>query len=153
MLCFYHLKMKCPFCSTETKVIDKRDSENITRRRRECLNQKCKKRFTTYERVETNLRVIKKDNSREAFDREKLKTGILKACEKRPITEEQIEKAINEIEIKLRSYGIEIESKKIGDLVMKKLKKLDKIAYIRFASVYHEFKDIDEFKNTIKELK
>lgn len=145
--------MKCPFCADETKVIDKRDTENITRRRRECLNLKCQKRFTTYERIETNIRVIKKDGSREAFDREKLKIGMLKACEKRPITEEQIERALSEIEARLRSHGNEVGSKMIGNLVMRKLRKLDKIAYIRFASVYKEFEDINEFKQTIKELK
>ena len=144
--------MKCPFCSAETKVIDKRDTEDITRRRRECLNSKCKKRFTTYERAEINLMVIKKDKRREPFNREKLKTGMIKACEKRPVSQENIEKVINEIEAKLRAYD-EIESKMIGSLVMKKLKKLDKIAYVRFASVYREFEDINEFRKTIKELK
>lgn len=145
--------MKCPFCSSDTKVVDKRDAEDATRRRRECLNARCKKRFTTYERAEINLIVIKKDKRREPFNREKLKIGMIKACEKRPISQEQIEKAINEIETKLRSYGNEVESKAIGELMIRKLKKIDKIAYVRFASVYREFEDIHEFRDTIKELK
>ena len=146
--------MKCIFCSGETKVTDKRDSEGETRRRRECL--KCKKRFTTYERAEElDIIVIKKDKTREPFSREKLKTGILKACEKRPIETEKIDKMLNEIERKLREKvkGKEIESKEIGEEVMKQLKKLDKVAYIRFASVYHEFKDITDFKKAMKEVK
>lgn len=145
--------MICPFCSSDTKVIDKRDVEGLTRRRRECLSQKCRKRFTTYERTEINLMVIKKDSRREHFNRDKLKTGIVKACEKRPISTEDVEKIINEIESRLRSYGTEIKSSTIGELVMHKLKKLDKIAYIRFASVYRDFQDVDEFKKTIRELK
>lgn len=144
--------MKCPYCFNETKVLDKRDAQDITRRRRECLNKKCKKRFTTYERIETNVRVIKKDKRREPFSREKLVAGIIKACEKRPISQETIEKTINEIEAKIRAYGPEVPSKFIGELVMKHLKKLDKVAYIRFASVYREFQDMGDFKKTIKEL-
>jgi transcriptional repressor NrdR len=146
--------MKCIFCGGETKVTDKRDSEGETRRRRECL--KCKKRFTTYERVEEpNFIVIKKDKSRKPFDREKLRTGILKACEKRPIETEQIDKIISEIERKLRNKvrGKEVESKAIGEQVMKELKKLDKVAYIRFASVYQDFKDLSDFKKELRELK
>ncbi len=143
--------MRCPYCTGNTRVLDKRDTENITRRRREC--QKCKKRFTTYERIETNLRILKKDKRREAFDREKLLLGLMKACEKRPVSQETIEKAVAEIEAKLRGYGPEIPSKIIGEMVMKKLKKIDKIAYIRFASVYRAFQDIGDFKKTIKELK
>ncbi|MEM2933180.1 MAG: transcriptional regulator NrdR [Candidatus Pacearchaeota archaeon] len=142
--------MICPYCSGNTKVLDKRDTEDVTRRRRECL--KCGKRFTTYERIETNVRVIKKDNRREPFDREKLLIGIMKACEKRPISQDTIEKAVAEIEAKIRGYGPEIPSRVIGELVMKKLKKLDKVAYIRFASVYREFEDIEDFKETLKEL-
>jgi transcriptional repressor NrdR len=145
--------MICPFCSAETKVIDKRDVEGITRRRRECLNQKCSKRFTTYERVEINLLVVKKDSRREHFSREKLKAGVVRACEKRPVSTEDVERIINEIESRLRVYGTEIKSSTIGELVMHKLKKLDKIAYIRFASVYRDFQDIDEFKRTVRELK
>lgn len=146
--------MKCPFCQyEETKVVDKRDIENLTRRRRECL--KCEKRFTTYERVELEIKVIKKDGSRESFDREKIKKGIEKACEKRPISSEEIEKLIEEVEskiYKIAENGKEIESKKIGEIVMEKLKKIDKIAYIRFASVYREFADIEDFKEELKEL-
>ena len=120
--------MLCPYCSNEeTKVTDKRDSKNETRRRRECL--KCGKRFTTYEKVEpVEIFVIKKDGRRELFSQEKLKTGIIKACEKRPISGEQIEKAISYIEEKLKQHGREVESKIIGELVMRQLKKLDKVA-------------------------
>ncbi|MGB9708306.1 MAG: transcriptional regulator NrdR [Candidatus Pacearchaeota archaeon] len=144
--------MKCPYCSSETKVLDKRDTQDITRRRRECLNKRCKKRFTTYERIETNVRVVKKDKRREPFSREKLILGMVKACEKRPVSQEAIEKAVNEIEAKVRAFGPEVPSKAIGELVMKQLKKLDKIAYIRFASVYREFQDVGDFKRTIKEI-
>jgi len=145
--------MLCPYCSNdETKVTDKRDSKNETRRRRECL--KCEKRFTTYEKIqEVEIFVIKKDSRREAFSREKLKTGITKACEKRPVSTEQIEQVVNLIEEKLKQHGPEIESKIIGELVMRQLKKLDKIAYVRFASVYREFKDIKELEKEIKEIK
>ena len=142
--------MKCPYCnSEESKVVDKRDNPevNITRRRRECLNDKCIKRFTTYERVENlELTVVKKDGRREPFDRQKVVNGLLKACEKRPVPREAIEKAVDEIEAKLRNHqSTEISSKVIGDLTMKKLMKLDKVAYIRFASVYREFSDIESF--------
>ena len=147
--------MKCPFCGfTETKVVDKREQEttDIIRRRRECLQ--CEKRFTTYERIEfVNLTVIKKDNSRERFDRQKLKSGILKACEKRPVSDEDVEKIVDDIELELRSYDTtEIPSRFIGDLVSKKLRKLDKVAYIRFASVYKEFEDIDELHKEVAKL-
>lgn len=146
--------MRCPFCNSErTEVTDKRDVESETRRRRECL--KCKKRFTTYERVETkDLRVIKKDGSREAFDHEKIKKGLIKACEKRPVSLEKIESAVHDIEFKLRSSNKkEVSSKTIGEMIMKSLKKLDEVAYIRFASVYREFKDVNDFKKHLKELK
>jgi len=145
--------MRCIFCDGETKVTDKRDGEGETRRRRECL--KCKKRFTTYERVEEpNFIVIKKDKTREPFNREKVRLGILKACEKRPVETEKIDKIINEIERKLRNKvkGKEVSSKEIGELIIKALKRLDKVAYIRFASVYRDFKDIKDFKKEIKEL-
>ena len=145
--------MRCPFCNhEETQVTDKRDSENETRRRRECL--KCKKRFTTYEKVEVaNLRVIKKDGTRANFDIEKVKRGMIKACEKRPVSLEEIEQAAREIETKLaESNKKEIKSETIGEFVMKALKKLDKIAYIRFASVYRDFKDVSDFKKEIKSL-
>lgn len=145
--------MRCILCGGETKVTDKRDSDSETRRRRECL--KCGKRFTTYERAEDlNLIVIKKDKRREQFSREKLKAGILRACEKRPVETEKIDNMINEIEMKLRDKmkGKEIETKAIGEIVMKALKKLDKVAYIRFASVYKDFKDVDDFKDAVKEV-
>ena len=144
--------MLCPYCSNdETKVTDKRDSKNETRRRRECLN--CKRRFTTYEKVEpVEIFVIKKDGRREPFSREKLKSGIMKACEKLSVSGEQIDKAIFEIEEKLKQHGREVSSKLIGELVMRQLKKLDKVAYVRFASVYKDFHDIDDFKKEIKEV-
>jgi len=148
------IKIKCPYCYyEETKVLDKRETEDslITRRRRECL--KCKKRFTTYERIETDLVVIKKDGRREKFSREKLKTGILKSLEKRPISVEQVDKIINNIEANLRNKSTaEISSQIIGELVMKKLKTIDKVAYIRFASVYREFEDPSSFIEEIKIL-
>jgi len=146
--------MKCIFCSSETKVTDKRDSDGETRRRRECL--KCGKRFTTYERIEEpNFIVIKKDKSREPFSREKLRIGIDKAFEKRPIETEKIDSLINEIESRLREKikGKEVESQIIGELIIKALKKLDKVAYIRFASVYKDFKDVQDFSKEIKEVK
>jgi len=147
--------MKCPFCnSADTKVLDKRDSEDysVTRRRRECL--KCEKRFTTYERVEDlNLMVIKKNGDRQQFDRQKLRSGITKSCEKRPISQEQIEELINNIEVTLRTEETtEISSPKIGEIVMQKLKKLDKISYIRFASVYREFADLESFEKELDKL-
>ncbi len=146
--------MKCLYCNNErTEVTDKRDVEQETRRRREC--PKCKKRFTTYERIETkNLRVIKKDGTRELFDSEKIKRGIIKACEKRPVSLDKIDTAVHEIENKLKdSNKKEVSTEVIGELVMKALKKLDEVAYIRFASIYREFKDINDFKKQIKELK
>lgn len=148
--------MKCPYCFTkETKVVDKRESgenRDETRRRRECL--KCHKRFTTYEKLaELDIFVVKKDKRREPFSREKIKNGILKACEKRPVSHEQVEKIINEIKEKARNRGKEIQSSWIGELVMQKLKKLDNIAYMRFASVYKEFADISDFKNFLNEVK
>ncbi|MBD3310271.1 transcriptional repressor NrdR [Candidatus Woesearchaeota archaeon] len=146
--------MKCPYCgSADTKVLDKRDSDDMqaTRRRRECL--KCNKRFTTYERVEIDLRVIKKDSRMEQFDREKLKRGIMEACEKRPVSMAKIEKLLDDIENELRSHEThEIPSEMIGELVMDKLKGMDKVAYVRFASVYRQFKDVSEFAKEIKGL-
>ena len=145
--------MKCPYCShTKFSVTDKRDSPSGIRRRRECL--KCKKRFTTYEKIEIGeAYVIKKDGRREKFQREKLEKGIERAFEKRPISQEKIQKMINEIEEQIRKRGKKgIKSFIIGDLVSKKIKKLDKVAYIRFASVYRDFQDVKEFKREIKEL-
>ncbi len=147
--------MICPFCAYEgTKVVDKREGSGgkTTRRRREC--QKCARRFTTFERVETlDLLVIKKDGRREIFDRSKLRSGIIKSCEKREISAENIEKVVDEVEAILRkSNASEISSKAVGELVTKKLKKLDKVAYIRFASVYREFADIGDFERELSRL-
>lgn len=146
--------MICPYCNnTETKVTDKRDGQGITRRRRECL--KCEKRFTTYERVELDLSVIKKNGNREKFDIEKVRKGVEKSLEKRPVSSEQIEDLIQSIEAKIRSVAKDkdIPTSRVGEVIMEKLKKVDKVAYIRFASVYREFADIDDFKDEIKKLK
>lgn len=147
--------MICPFCNQEsTRVVDKRESPNgkSTRRRREC--QKCARRFTTFERVETlDLLVVKKEGKREAFDRLKIRSGIIKACEKRPVSSEEIEKILDEIEAEVRKEAVdEISSKRIGEFVSKKLKKLDEIAYIRFASVYRQFADISDFEKELSKL-
>lgn len=144
--------MQCPFCSNpETKVMDKRDADSVTRRRRECL--KCEKRFSTKEAVERGeFKVIKKNGNRELFERAKVRSGIEKASEKRPVSEEQIEKMVNVIEEKLRRKGGEVPTSMIGEFVSKELKKADKIAYIRFASVYRDFTDVSDFKKEIKEL-
>jgi len=147
------VKMQCPYCKTpDSRVIDSREAEDTVRRRREC--PKCEKRFTTYERVEkTDLVVLKKDGRREPFSVEKLKAGVIKACEKRPIRTEKVECLCEEVEMALKKREkTEIPSSVIGELVMKKLKKLDEIAYVRFASVYKEFKNLDELKREIKEL-
>ena len=147
--------MICPYCSSDaTKVVDKRPSDDKTfRRRREC--EKCEKRFTTYERIEmVPLTIIKKDGRREEFDRNKVRIGIMHACEKRPINQERIEKIVDEVENELRNMdSVEIKSKVIGDMVSEKLKSLDEVAYIRFASVYKKFKDIESFEKELKELK
>lgn len=147
--------MKCPYCShEETQVIDTRETENLetTRRRRECL--KCNKRFTTYERVEeAEIIVVKKDGKRERFERKKLTNGILKACEKRSIPIEKIEKLVDEVESDLRKRdSVEVESKVVGEIVMRKLKAMDKVAYIRFASVYKEFEDLEKFEEELEKL-
>ena len=147
--------MLCPYCnSNQTSVLESRDSEDgaVTRRRRECL--KCGKRFTTYERVEmVDLKVVKKDGRKEDFDREKLKTGIMKACEKRPVNEKEIEGITDDIELRLLNRkSTEISSSDIGRMVLTRLKKLDKIAYLRFASVFLEFESVSEFKEVIKEI-
>ncbi len=143
--------MFCPFCQKETKVVDKRDTESITRRRRECLS--CKKRFTTYERPEILVMVVKKDGRRERYDRQKIKNGMLKACEKRTVSQESIEKAIDSIESEIRDLGNEVKSSSIGEMIMNRLKSLDKVAYIRFASVYRSFDDITSFEKEVKMLK
>ncbi|OGD87674.1 transcriptional regulator NrdR [Candidatus Curtissbacteria bacterium RIFCSPHIGHO2_01_FULL_41_11] len=147
--------MICPYCSNEfSRVVDKREGDNgkTTRRRRQCT--KCGRRFTTFERVETlDLLVIKKEGKRESFDRLKLRSGIIKACEKRPVSAGDIEKILDEIEAELRkSATTEVPSKKIGDLVIKKLKKLDDVAYIRFASVYRQFTDLSDFEKELSKL-
>jgi len=146
--------MNCPYCNhIETKVTDSRETGNYTiRRRRECL--KCNKRFTTYEHIEmTPIYVIKKDGRRETFDRNKIKIGIMKALEKRPIGHDKIEEMLDTIEEKIRRYGKEeIESKIIGEYVMDALKETDHIAYIRFASVYRSFTDVTSFEKEVKNL-
>lgn len=147
--------MKCPYCNFDsTDVIETRDSEDlsVTRRRRTC--SKCEKRFTTYERVETvPITVIKKDERRETFDREKLKRGIWRASGKTTIKAEDVERIIDEVERELiGGDSTEVASKKIGELVAKRLKKLDKLAYIRFASVFKQFVDIEDFDREIKKL-
>jgi len=146
--------VECPYCShIETKVTDSRDTGSYTiRRRRECL--KCNKRFTTYEYVEMNpVLIIKKDGRREKFDRNKIKKGIMKALEKRPVSHEKIEEIINKIEEKIRRSGKEeIGSTIIGEYVMNELKEIDQVAYIRFASVYRSFADITFFQKEIKNL-
>ena len=147
--------MKCPYCSyEESKVIDSRsadDGERI-RRRRECL--RCGKRFTTHEVIETvPIIVVKRDKSREVFDRNKLTGGILRACEKRPVSIEQIENMVNDIEAQLQSsLDREITSKQIGELAMDQLKNIDEVSYVRFASVYRQFKDINTFMDELNKL-
>ena len=145
--------MKCPYCgSGETEVVETRASEDVDtiRRRRECLG--CKKRFTTYERIENvNLVVIKKDGKREQFDRDKLKSGIIRSSEKTAVSMEAIEKIVTEVERELRGAdSVEVESKKIGQMVATRLKKIDKVAWLRFASVYLEFEDLEDFAKAIK---
>jgi len=145
--------MNCPYCgNTRLRVTDKRASPQGIRRRRECL--KCGKRFTTYEKIEReNLYVVKKDGRREKFDRQKMSNGIYRAFEKRPVSKEEIDKMINEIEEQLGKRGRkEVKSSAIGELVMKKIKKLDNVAYIRFASVYRDFQDIKDFRKEIRGL-
>lgn len=147
--------MKCPFCQkSQNKVVDSRLSQNgrAIRRRRECL--KCKKRFTTYEYIEeTPLMVIKKDGRREPFDRNKLLAGIVKACEKRPISMDKLEKLVDFIEQTLeKNFQREVKSKVIGELLMRKLHDIDEVAYVRFASVYRQFKDVSEFMKELKHL-
>ena len=142
--------VKCPFCESETKVIETRESEDSVRRRREC--ERCERRFTTYERPEVTVMVVKKDGRREQYNREKLVKGIEIACGKRPIPRETIDAAINKIENTLREKN-EVKSSEIGELVMKALKKIDHIAYIRFASVYRQFDDIQTLEREIRALK
>ncbi|AUS96563.1 transcriptional regulator NrdR [Clostridium thermosuccinogenes] len=147
--------MKCPYCGYEDdKVIDSRPTDEGTaiRRRREC--SKCLKRFTTYEKVENlPIMVIKKDKTRQAFDRNKLLNGIMRACEKRPVSSEDLERLVDEIESQAyNSLQREITSQAIGEMVMAKLKDLDEVAYVRFASVYRQFKDVNTFMDELKKL-
>lgn len=146
----YCLKCGCE----ESKVVDSRNvnESNTIRRRRECLN--CKARFTTYEKIEyTPIVIIKKNGLRQPFDRNKIINGMLRACEKRPVSVENIEKLVDEIETELNnSMEKEVKSSELGDMVIEKLKNIDKIAYVRFASVYREFKDINEFKKELNKL-
>jgi transcriptional repressor NrdR len=147
--------MRCPFCrDPDNKVIDSRESHegSVIRRRRECIH--CQRRFTTYERVEelTPL-IVKKDGRREAFDREKLLGGLKKACEKRPVSVEQLEAVVDDVERQLQGMGEkEVRSNYLGEEVMKRLQDLDEVAYVRFASVYRSFHDIAEFMSELKEL-
>jgi len=147
--------MKCPFCShLEDKVVDSRESRegDVIRRRRECLD--CGRRFTSYERIdEIPYMVVKKDGSREKFDRQKLSAGLLKACEKRPVSITQLEGIVNEVEYFVQEANDrERSTQEIGEVLMERLRKLDKVAYVRFASVYLDFKDIKEFMAELREL-
>lgn len=146
--------MQCPYCNyKESKVVDSRHTDsNSIRRRREC--ESCKKRYTTYETIETTpVMVVKKDNTREYFDREKIKNGLIKSCEKRPVSIDQIESVVSYIENQInKNYMTEVETRLIGEMIMDKLKDLDEVSYVRFASVYRQFKDINTFVNELKTI-
>lgn len=147
--------MKCPYCgNSQSEVVETRDNQElgIIRRRRSCLN--CSKRFTTYERIENvNLYVIKKDGRREQFDRDKVRKGLLTACEKTKVSVETVEKIVIDLERELRNRdSVEIKSKDIGEMIAKRLKKLDKVAYIRFASVFKRFVDVEDFEKEVNRL-
>ena len=146
--------MQCPYCNyKESKVVDSRHTDsNSIRRRREC--ESCKKRYTTYETIETTpVMVVKKDNTREYFEREKIKNGLIKSCEKRPVSIDQIEGVVSYIENEInKNYKTEIETKIIGEMIMDKLKDIDEVSYVRFASVYRQFKDINTFVNELKTI-
>ena len=147
--------MRCPFCGDDnTRVIDSRpaDENQAIRRRRQC--DECGKRFTTYEKVETiPLIVIKRDKNRETYDRAKIESGVVRSCHKRPVSADAIEKCIDEIENKIFNLEVkEIESKQIGEIVMDQIKDLDQVAYVRFASVYREFKDANTFMSELKKI-
>ncbi|MDH2908882.1 MAG: transcriptional repressor NrdR [Candidatus Eremiobacteraeota bacterium] len=147
--------MICPTCrKSETRVVDSRDDDNVVRRRRECLDPRCKHRFTTYERMEqSRLFVVKKDGRREQYSREKLLSGLHKACEKRPISENQMETIATELERELFARGEnEVPSTLVGEKVMEALRGLDPVAYIRFASVYRSFRDIESFREELSTL-
>lgn len=148
--------MKCPFCGyNDSKVIDSRptDENSTIRRRRECLE--CKKRFTTYEKIEkVPIIIVKKDGTRQSYDRDKILNGLIRACEKRPVSLKILEKSVDNIEKTIyNSMNKEISSMDIGNLVMEELKKIDQVAYVRFASVYREFKDIDTFMKELQSIK
>ena len=148
--------MKCPYChSTNTRVIDSRATEDDTAIRRRRMCEDCKKRFSTYERYEDNtIMVVKKDDTRESFNPAKIISGVVKSCQKRPVNMEQIEQVAKNIEVKINNEGNkEVTSNYIGELVMDELKKLDPVAYVRFASVYREFKDVDSFYEEILNLR
>ena len=146
--------MQCPYCNyKESKVVDSRHTDsNSIRRRREC--ESCKKRYTTYETIETTpVMVVKKDNTREYFDREKIKNGLIKSCEKRPVSIDKIESVVSYIENQInKNYMTEVETRLIGEMVMDKLKDIDEVSYVRFASVYRQFKDINTFVNELKTI-
>ena len=146
--------MQCPYCNyKESKVVDSRHTDsNSIRRRREC--ESCKKRYTTYETIETTpVMVVKKDNTREYFDREKIKNGLIKSCEKRPVSMDQIESVVSYIENQInKNYMTEVETRLIGEMIMDKLKDIDEVSYVRFASVYRQFKDINTFVNELKTI-
>jgi transcriptional repressor NrdR len=149
-------QMLCPFCRrSETKVVDSRTSEQfVIRRRRECLDVKCGRRFTTYEKIEESpLRVIKKDGSRVPFDREKIRIGLEKACYKRPVSDEVIERIVKEVEADVyQNFEREVPSRYIGEQVFSTLRGVDQVAFVRFASVYREFKDVNDFVEELQPM-
>jgi transcriptional repressor NrdR len=148
-------QLLCPTCrKSETRVVDSRDDENVVRRRRECLDPRCKHRFTTYERMEApRLFVVKKDGRREQFSREKILAGLRRACEKRPVSESQMEAVAADLERDLFARGeSEVPSTTIGEKLMEALRNLDKVAYIRFASVYRQFRDVESFQEELAAL-
>lgn len=145
--------MLCPFCRQgETKVIDSRSTQEFAiRRRRECLD--CSRRFTTYEKIESLLKVIKKDGAREPFDREKIKSGIEKACYKRPVPDEEVERMVSEVELEVyENFEVEVPAGFVGEKVIEALRLVDQIAFVRFASVYREFKDVNEFVEELQPM-
>jgi transcriptional repressor NrdR len=147
--------MRCPYCGhEEDKVVDSRSSQegDAIRRRRECL--KCQRRYTTYEHIEgVSLMVVKKDGRRESFDRKKVLSGLIKSCEKRPVSVEKLEETVDDIERTLqRNFDKEVASVEVGELIMQRLGKLDQVAYVRFASVYREFKDVNQFMKELKQI-
>ena len=145
--------MRCQFCGSETKVIDSRPVDETIRRRRQCPD--CEKRFTTYERVELSMpMVVKSSGNRVPYDREKVRTGFMRALHKRPVPTEYVDQSINRIEQRVLAFGErEVASRVIGEMVMRELKKMDDVAYIRFASVYEDFQRVDDFRDAILEVK